>query len=317
MERRGIVLDLDDWHYGWPSLLNKAKLNVLGLHNWGPEHLLNAKIDKMIRYFQSEEGKKTQHLLSDSQIELEFELHAMSWLLPRSLFYEHPHWFRMDEQGNRTPNDNFCPSSKEALEVVGTNAVKLAGLLKPTTGRYSMWQDDNKPWCCCDKCRFYTASDQNLLVMNAIMEAIRTVDRNAKLSYLAYAATLELPPEKVKPNEGVFLEITGPVIHRMKEANPQGAHSDEQFQLALARNLQVFGSEHAQALDYWLDVSLQARWKKPVNELRFDETAAAKDIAYYKSQGIHSVSSFGVFLDEAYFRKYGEPPVEAYGRLLL
>lgn len=315
-DRRGIVIDLDDLHDGWPDLMSKANLNVLGIHNWNPEHLISAKIDTLIRYFESAEGAKTVDRLDKLNIGLEFELHAMSWLLPREHFNAFPNWFRMDEDGERTAKDNFCPSNAEALEVVRTNAVTLARRLKPSTNRYYMWQDDNKPWCNCEECRSYSMSEQNLLVMNAILEALQTVDREAELSYLAYMATLESPPEKVKPRDGIFLEITGPGIHQMDQANPQGIHNDGKFQLALARNLQVFGAARTQVLEYWLDASLQSRWKKPVKKLLFDEKTASKDIEYYNSQGIGSITSFGVFLDERYFREYGEPPVEAYGRLL-
>ena len=316
IERRGIVLDLDDLHDEWPGLLHKANLNVLGLHNWSPEPEIRSKIDAMIRFFESAEGTRLASRLDDLYIGLEFELHAMSWLLPSEHYRRHPHWFRMDESGARTPHDNFCPSSEEALEVIRDNAVRLARKLKPTIGRYYMWQDDNKPWCRCESCRMYSDSDQNLLVMNAIMEAVRTVDPHAKLSYLAYMATLESPPEKVRPREGIFLEITGPGIHRMNESGFRGVDSDEKFQQALARNLLVFGTEDAQVLEYWLDVSLQSRWRKPVSRLVFDEEAAARDIAYYKSKGIRSVTTFGVFMDKSYFQAYGIPPVEAYGRLL-
>ncbi|MEF3310402.1 DUF4838 domain-containing protein [Paenibacillus sp. GYB004] len=316
IERRGIVLDLDDLHDEWPGLLHQANLNVLGLHNWGPEPEIRSKIDAMIRFFESAEGFRLANRLDDLNIGLEFELHAMCWLLPSEYYGRHPHWFRMDENGVRTPHDNFCPSSEGALEIVRDQAIRLARKLKPTTGRYYMWQDDNKPWCRCENCRTYSDGDQNLLVMNAILEAIRTVDRHAKLSYLDYMATLESPPGKVRPHEGIFLEITGPGIHRMNESGLRGVDGDEKFQQALARNLTVFGTEEAQVLEYWLDVSLQSRWRKPAGKLRFDEVAAARDIAYYRSQGIRSITSFGVFMDQSYFREHGIPPVEAYGRLL-
>ncbi|MCQ6557153.1 DUF4838 domain-containing protein [Paenibacillus mendelii] len=314
-DRRGIVLDLDDLHEGWPDLLHKANINVLGLHNWSQEHESSQKIDAIIDYFQSAEGVRMAERLRTLNIGLEFELHAMSWLLPREHYPSHPEWFRMDDSGERRQYDNLCPSNEEAMEVVRSNAAILAQKLKPTTDRYYMWQDDNKPWCRCERCRPYSTSDQNLLVMNAIQASIQTIDQYAKLSYLAYTTTLDSPPEKIKPRKGVFLEVTGPGIHQMNNTRPSGIH-DEKFQQSLERNLQVFGVEHAQVLEYWLDSSLQSGWKKPVSRLRFDEAAAAYDIGFYESKGISSITTFGVFLDEVYFQTYGAPPIEAYGRLL-
>jgi len=316
VERKGIVLDLYDLHDEWPDLLQRAGVNVLGIHNWSMDNRFSEKIDEIIAYFRSAEGAGMLEALKKRGIEVEFELHAMSWLLPREWFSRFPEWFRMDEHGNRTQLDNMCPSNEEALEVIGRNAAKLAVLLPPTTNRYYMWQDDNRPWCMCDKCRALSASDQTLIVNNAILEAVRTVRSDAMLSHLAYTSTLETPPVLVKPKAGIFLEMAGPIIHRAKEQRSVRLRDDEKFCQALARNLQVFDVREAQVLEYWLDISLFSGWKKPVPKLEFDAARAADDIAYYKELGFRSITTFGVFLDRDYFGKFGEPPVVEYASLL-
>ncbi|MFD0715683.1 DUF4838 domain-containing protein [Paenibacillus sp. GCM10027626] len=318
IERRGIILDLDDLHEGWPDLLERSGINVLGIHNWIPDNRFDEKIDALIAHARSAEGGRVLESLRQRGIDVEYELHAMSWLLPREWFRRYPAWFRMDENGERTPADNMCPSNEEAMEVVRLNSAKLVRMLPSTTNRYYLWQDDNKPWCLCDRCRQYSASDQTLLVMNAILEAIRSVHADAKLAYLAYAFTLDTPPEKVKPAEGIFLEMAGPIIHRTPEQREHGMamHDDERFKQALERNLGVFGSQDAQVLDYWLDASLFSGWRKPAEMLAFDATAAAGDIAFYREKGFRSITTFGVFLDRGYFERYGEPPVADYAALL-
>lgn len=213
----------------------------------------------------------------------------------------------MDENGERTPEDNFCPSNQEALAVIQENSVKLANLLPPSSDRFYFWQDDNTPWCKCGSCREFSSSDQTLLVNNAILAALRSVRGDAKLAYLAYTHTLEEPPVRVKPLEGTFLEIAGPIIHKMERAR---------FEAALDRNLACFGVEHAQVLEYWLDVSFFNGWQRPAQRLEWDAAQVKRDIDFYRSKGFKSVTSFGVFLDRGYFMEYGEPPVVEYGKLL-
>lgn len=315
-ERRGLILDLDDWHDGWLPLLHEAGINVLGLHNWDGDNAFHEKIERMIRFFETPAGGRLRNTLDEAGIELEFELHAMSWLLPRHHYDEHPEWFRMNEAGERTPKDNFCPSNVEALAEAATRAVLLARLLRPTSGRYYLWQDDNKSWCRCKACRVYSDSEQTLLVMNALLEALRQEAPDTKLAYLAYAETLENPPAKVAPSPGVFLEIAGPAIHQMKEEHPLPISTSEKYQRAVARNVELFGVKDAQVLEYWLDVSFHSRWRKPVRPIVWEADSVKRDIAFYRGLGFRSITSFAVFMDEAYFAAHGTPPVADYGRLL-
>ena len=58
-------------------------------------------------------------------IDLEYEEHMMSFLLPRNLFNTHPEYFRMNEQGVRIDDANGCPSNKDALEIVYQKAQEI------------------------------------------------------------------------------------------------------------------------------------------------------------------------------------------------
>src|SRR5688500_9062157 len=65
-------------------------------------------------------------------------------------------------------------------------AVELAERLPPSTDRYYFWPDDGGAWCHCDRCRCLAPADQQVLVMNAILTALRSVRPDARLACLAY-----------------------------------------------------------------------------------------------------------------------------------
>ena len=78
----------------------------------------------------------------------------------------------MNEQGERSPDFNCCVHSSKAMETVCENAVKYAGILKPTTGRYFYWMDDGRPMCRCSRCRVYSDSEQALILENEVLRAL-------------------------------------------------------------------------------------------------------------------------------------------------
>jgi hypothetical protein len=318
IERRGIVLSLYDLHKYWPQWLSEAGLNVFALHNWRADNNHELSINEIIEYIQSYKGERYLAELKAAGMEIEYELHALSWLLPRKLYDRHPQWFRMNQEGIRIPDGNFCPSNNEALEFIAENAVKLAQILKPTTNRYYMWPDDGRFWCNCDKCRELSASDQNLITMNHILKALRRTNPGAMLACLAYMNTLNSPPTKVRPLEGIFLEFTGPgvLINSRECERILSVREYGNFLDTLKLQLDSFGPENAQVLEYWLDASAFSKWSKPARKLPFDRKTIFDDIGCYHSMGFKSVTTFGVFLDSEYYARYGKPPVDEYGKCL-
>src|SRR5207245_243711 len=119
-------------------------------------------------------------------LEVEYELHAMKELLPRSRFPRHPECFRMDEKGERVADANLCVPAPAALDIAAGNAVRIAKALRPTTGRYFYWGDDGKPWCRCPECKGLSDSDQATLLENHLLKALRRHDPRASLAHLAY-----------------------------------------------------------------------------------------------------------------------------------
>ena len=221
------------------------------------------------------------------------------------------------------PEGNLCVHSTPALEVARERVVSYAQALRRSTGRYYFWIDDALPMCRCSKCRGLSDSDQALILENSLLDALRQVDPRATLAHLAYLNTLD-PPTEVRPQPGIFLEYA-PIMRRYDVPLSQredsldtargpthGAHLD-----ALDANLQVFGRQGAQVLEYWLDVSRFSRWRREnVSELPWSTQVLLDDLRTYAARGIHNVTSFAVWIDADYVRRFGEPPLREYGAAL-
>ena len=307
---RGVVLVPGDLTFrGWPELASRAGLTTIGLHH-------GTSPRAVAQFIQSQEGTTFLASCSRLGLEVEYELHAMGELLPRELFVRDPTLFRMDDRGERNPDANLCVHSRHALEIASANAVELARILRPSMGRYFFWGDDGKPWCRCPACRPFTDSDQALLLENRLIAALRREDPRAQLAHLAYANTRE-PPRQVRPEPGVFLEFAPIEMRHQRELSRLEDAANRPFLDALEANLEVFPRDSAQALEYWLDVSMYSGWRKPARKLPFSEAAVDADLDVYRRYGVGHVTSFAVFIDAEYIARFGEAvEVVKYGALL-
>lgn len=313
---RGVVLtppDVATWH--WPQAAKAADLNTIALHS-PPEDV--------VAFLGTEKGAAYLETCATLGLQVEYELHAARDLLPRDLFAVDLAMFRMDAHGERVPDWNLCVHSRRALDVARERAAAFAEALRPTSGRYYFWIDDARPMCHCPQCRGLSDSDQALILENALLDALRQVDPRATLAHLAYLNTLDAPVE-VRPQPGVFLEYAPiarrydvPFGRRDASLDRPGAPTHGAQLDALDANLEVFGREGAQVLEYWLDVSRFSRWKREdVVELPWDPEILADDLRTYAARGVRNVTSFAVWIDGAYARRFGEPPVGEYGAALL
>jgi Domain of unknown function (DUF4838) len=297
---RGVVLVPEDLTLkDWPELAQRAGLTTIALHHQNsPKAVANL--------IQSDNGQQFLETCRQLRLEVEYELHAMKELLPRDLFAKDSSLFRMNENGERTPEANLCVHSRHALEIVGERAAALAKLLRPTTSRYFFWGDDGQPWCRCPKCRELSDSDQALILENHLYKVLREQDDKALLAHLAYSRTLT-PPKQVKPEKGVFLEYAPinrrydiPYSQQTERTQVDGLH-------ALDANMQMFHCETTQVLEYWLDVSRFSKWKKPAVMLPWNNEVFIEDLDTYYSRGIRHITTFAVWLDADYLNRYGEP----------
>ncbi|WP_337177801.1 DUF4838 domain-containing protein [Paludisphaera sp.] len=309
-QTRGVVLTPEDFSLAdWPERARRAGLTTIGIHHQNSP-------GAVVEWAASDAGARVLEDCERLGLEVEYELHAMKELLPRELFAKEPTFFRLDADGRRNADSNCCPASTRALDIIAENAAAIAGKLRPTTGRYYFWGDDGLPWCACPECRELSPSEQALLVENRLLRAIKAVDPRATLAHLAYHDTLP-PPRKVKPEPGVFLEYAP--IHRSYDVpyeRQTGPASRDGLPM-LDANLEVFPAATARVLEYWLDVSLFSRWKRPAVKLPWRPDVLAADVASYAARGIRHVSSFAVYVDAHYAERYGEPTfLDEYGAAL-
>lgn len=309
-ETRGVVLVPEDLTWkAWPERAKQAGLTTIALHH-------GASLPVVSSFMRSEIGHRFLEDCGRFGVRVEYELHAIRDLLPRELFGRNPELFRMNDQGQRVSDSNLCVHSERALEIVAENAVAMAKFLRPETNRYFFWGDDAKPWCHCEKCRGYSDSEQALILENHLIAQLRKVDAKAQLAHLAYASTIKAP-HQIKPAAGIFLEYA-PIRRRydIPYARQRGAEFADNLEL-LDANLAVFGVKGAQVLEYWLDVSRFSKWKKPAVKLPWSGEIFSQDLDTYGSRGIRHATTFAVYIDSDYIEKFGEPPLQDYGRRLL
>lgn len=308
---RGALLLMSDIEtYDWPALAKQAGLSTLAAH---------IRPSEIEGFTKRDVGRRFLEDCRRLGIIVEYELHALGDLLPRELFDRNPTMFRMDENGRRMRDYNLCVHSRPALEVVAENAMHHTRTLHTSTHRYFYWIDDAQPMCRCPQCRPYSDSDQALIFENHVWRAIRKVDRRATLAHLAYDKTLTAPTQ-VKPERGIFLEFA-PIERRYDRpfrqrevAGTLGNLLHGRMLDALDANLEWFGREGAQALEYWLDVSRFASWKREKTiEIPWHNEVFRNDLELYAKRGIRHVTTFAAWLDGDYTKRWNIEPVKAYG----
>ena len=311
--RSQLIIHPEELSRAWIDRAAEAGITVLGIHPKGGK-LAPIYLAEMIETMKTPEYRALIDYAHGRGLEIEYEIHAASCLLPRSMFAEVPGLFRMDENGARTEKLNFCFTNPETLAIVGENAAALADALYGSNGNFYFWLDDCRDSAChCEKCRAYTPSEQQMLAVNAMTRAVRAKRPEARLAYLAYADSMP-PPERVKPEAGIFLEYAPMEKYKNEEGSEALAAEEERM---LPRLLEFFGREGAKVLEYWYDNSLYSKWTKPPKYFELDCEAMERDIAEYRALGFDSISSFACFLGKEYEELHGnEADAAPFGKCL-
>lgn len=312
-ERRGLVIHPHELDEHWLDEFAALELNALGLHPVGGKNA-DEHIQRMLDSLD-----RLQPLLCRARemgMTVEFEMHALSWLMPRDLFGDHPEWFRMNENGECTPDFNICASNEEGLAHLSRRAAELARLLPSKNHLYYFWTDDVVSYSChCPRCRELSASDQQLAIVNAIQRGIRTVDPLGCQAYLAYQDAMRTP-RNVQPDEGVFLEYA-PFRRRLNHAiDDPDCPENASERAGLEELLSFFGHRNAKVLDYWTDNSLLSKWTYPPKPFTLIADVMRKDAAFYHRLGFESVTAFGCYLGKDYIDLHGKPDLHEYGEIL-
>ncbi|MBR2914502.1 MAG: DUF4838 domain-containing protein [Clostridia bacterium] len=314
MSSNGIIIHDTDIGEYWKKLFFESGLDTLGIHPAGGYEALQT-LEAFLARQSDPEVIGFIDRLSSKGVRVELECHALSWLLPRGLYQKYPHWFRENENGERTADFNMCPSCGEALEYLSERTRLLASLI-PWNGKYfHLWIDDvaSAP-CMCEKCRSLSASDQAMLIYNAMLKGLKAYRSDARLAYLAYHGTIDAP--SVKPDDGIFLEYA-PIRRCFEHSiNDISCQKNVAEIASLDSLLAFFGKEDSKVLEYWMDNSLFSGWKKPYVKLPFNREVLEKDVLFYRAKGFERITSFGCFLGEEYANQFGVPPVKEYGEVL-
>ncbi len=314
---RGIVIHAEDCGEPWASRLeaDTCHLNVVGIHPAGGL-TAHESLEQALQMAQGAEFADFHRRMNRIGIALEWEMHALSWLVERRLFDLYPHWFRM-ENGVRVRELNCCASEPEVLDYIRERSYLLAKTLAPSmdTHRFALWLDDvASGGCQCERCRELSASDQAMILTNAIAEGLAAADPHATESYLAYFATSAVPT--VAPRGNVYLEYAPLDRDHHRPLFDETCEKNRKAAAPLPGLLAYFGVEHAKVLDYWMDNSLFSAWVRPPKKFTLDEKVCAADVAAYHALGIRDITSFGCYLGADYESLYGAPSLHKYGEIL-
>lgn len=298
----------------WIDECVKLGIPRIGIHPVGGLSADKSLAD-LIDHLETEEYRKILDYAAECGLEVEYEMHAARYLLPASEFDEHPDWFRMNENGERVTDINFCVTNEDALDYVAKKAAETAKKLYRSTNRYFFWMDDkHNGECHCPKCSKYSISDQQLIVANRIVRELRKDNPNAMVAYLAYFECVETP-KLVKPEDGVFLEYA-PYKRNMHLPLCVDDEKNNHENKCLKELLEYFGADTAKVLDYWLDNSLFSAYKKPPKLLNEDKAVVAADFPYYIDLGFKDITTFACYLGWDYRELYGMPDIMGYANAL-
>ena len=298
---KSLLIHPEELSKKWIDRMVSGGMDCLGIHPVGGREA-HLRLAALLAEMQTDAFRAKLDDAAEKGLEIEYEMHCGSYLVPRELFAEHPEYFRVDKNGVRTNDRNFCPSNEAALELAADRAGKLAKSLYRSAHRFYFWLDDARDSRChCKACARYTASDQQLLILNRLLREIKKDFPDARMAYLAYFETAA-PPVKLRPDEGIFLEYA-PFDRDMTKSSACVPDTEKENQKKL---LQFFGTKDAKVLEYWYDNSLFSGWKKPPKKLAVDRGLVSESVDYYKGLGFENISSFACYLGEDYEQLHGD-----------
>lgn len=295
----------------WLDELDKLGVKTLGLHPVGGVHA-DDTLKNMLFLFKQPEYQEKLNKAKDMGINIACEMHTLRHLLSSKEIEEHPEWQRVNKEGQRSTDYNFCCSNPEALQHVVKNAIELFKSLPGNPQRASFWLDDAPDaFCHCEKCAHLSPSDQQLIILNAIVDGLRTVRPDAMVPYLAYFEALPAPTQ-VKPHEGIYLQYAPYLRDITKPINDAENQHNGEYIAHISNLLSLFGTKESTVLEYWYDNSLFSKYTKPPKELHVDNDVVRTDIAYYRALGFENISSFACYLGQDYRELFGMPDLSAF-----
>lgn len=295
----------------WIDRLADAGINTLGIHPEGGKDALKT-LARLLELLKTPEYRALIDYARSRGLGIEYECHAAGYLMDKSLFDSHPEYFRMNSDGERTPDWNFCVSNPDALSLFAKRAAELALELYGSGKDFYFWMDDGRGiHCNCPKCRSLSPSDQQYIALRAAICEIRRHIPDARMAYLAYIDTIA-PPTFSHSDSGLFLEYAPFEKYTARGEDREVRIAREKAMIAPL--LDYFGKDGAKVLEYWYDNSLFSRWKKPPARFVLDEAAMRRDVSEYREMGFARASTFACFLGDDYEELYGEADILPFAR---
>ena len=311
--KSSMIIHPDELSEAWIDKLAEAGIGTIGIHPVGGSSAC-AHLENLIKLMESEEYRRLIDYAHKRGLEVEYEIHAAGYLMPRKLFEGNPEYFRVDAEGQRTAHMNLCVSNPDALDIYATRAADLAVSLYGSNHNFYFWMDDgHNLHCNCPECGRLSPSDQQMLVLNRVAREIRKRIPDAMVAYLAYCDTV-VPPEQVKAGEGIFLEYAPFEKYTAKGDNASELIERERHMIHSLMG--YFEGRPKKVLEYWYDNSLYSHWKKPPAEFRLNEPTMRDDIKEYRRMGFEGISTFACFLGRDYNELYGEVDIKPFAECL-
>jgi hypothetical protein len=259
----------------WVDFCAKTRLNRLAFHYTWPARDWYIQLRSQLLPELEKRG-----------MEIEVGGHFLSTFLPRTLFPEHPNWFRMNEQGNRNNDFNLNPFNTEALDYLASGASQYLEQM-PEASLYHLWADDidGGGWSRESGKDNYSSSDQALLVSNFLVKKIREKMPHASLAYLAYHDTV-MPPRLVKPEAGLIYLYAPRERCYAHALNDPACDLNREYAQALKDGLSAFGGANAEIFEYYTDQILYESMTNPP----LPEVISA-DLQFYRELGIPAVGA--------------------------
>ena len=114
--KSSMIIHPDEISKKWIDKLALCGVSTLGIHpSGGKDSVLS--LTNLVKNLKTREYRELIDYAYEKGLTVEYEFHAAGYLLPRGLFSEHPEYFRVNKDGERTKDCNLCPSSKEAVGI--------------------------------------------------------------------------------------------------------------------------------------------------------------------------------------------------------
>ena len=309
----GLIINPQDLSKRWIDRMADNSLDVLGIHSEGGKEAYKF-VEELEELVDTPEYRTLIDYAKQRGVKIEYELHAAGYLIPRNMLSEHPEYFRMNERGERVNDWNFCVTNPDALALCVKRAARLASKLYGSEHNFYFWMDDGRDThCMCENCRKYSPSEQQLIVVNAMLAEIRKTIPDAKMAYLAYFDSI-VPPVKIAPSDGVFLEYAP--FEKYTAVGEDAEEKKERERAMLEPLIESFRPEPPKVLEYWFDNSIFSGRVRPPKKFTLDEKLMRDDIPKYISLGFTSVTSFACFLGDDYHELWGDVDVKPYSEAI-